>query len=84
MNELRIKIDKFKKNILNKKTIINKIIEKYEEYYNIVYIINNSFERKNINFYILNNINNIIEYNGKIIKDIDKILNEENDENKNK
>ena len=31
MNELRIKIDKFKKNILNKRTIINKIIEKYEE-----------------------------------------------------
>jgi len=31
MNTLRIKIYEFKKNILNKTTIINKIIEKYEE-----------------------------------------------------
>ena len=84
MNELRIKIDDLKKKILTKKVIINKIIENYEEYYKIANIIINSFERKNINFYIINSINNIIEYNGKIIKDIDKILNEENDENKNK
>jgi len=31
-----------------------------------------------MNFYILSNINNIIEYNEKIIKDIDRILNEKN------
>ena len=84
MKELRIKIDDLTKKISKKTTIINNAIKNYEEYYNVVNNIINSFERKNMNFYILNNINNIIEYNKKIIKDIDKILNEKDEENKNK
>ena len=84
MNELRIKIDNLTKNISKKTTLANKVIENYEAYYNIANNIINSFERKYNYYYIFNNINNIIEYNGKIIKDIDKILNETNFENKNK
>ena len=83
MKELRIKIDDLTKKISKKTTIINNVIKNYEEYYNVVNNIINSFERKNMNFYILNNINNIIEYNKKIIKDIDKILNEKDEDNKN-
>ena len=84
MNELRMKIDDLTKAISKKTTIINKVFKNYEEYYNVVNNIINSIERKNMNFYILNNINNIIEYNEKIIKDIDIILNEKDEENKNK
>ena len=82
MNELRVKIDNLKTKISKKTTRINKIIENYETYFNIANNIINSLERKYMNFYILNNINNIIEYNGKIIKDIDKILNEDVEINK--
>ena len=84
MNELRIKIDDLKQNISRKTTTIDKVIENYEEYYKIANNIINNFERKRMNCYILNNINNIIEYNEIIIKDIDKILIEKNVENKNK
>ena len=76
MNELRIKIDNLKKKT-SKNTSINYVIKDFEIYFNIANSIINSLDRKNINFYTLNNINNIIEYNGKIIKDINKILNEE-------
>jgi surface protein len=84
MNELRIKIDNLAKSITKKTEVINKVIENFNEYYNVANNIINSFEKKNIHFYILDNINNIIEYNKKIIKDIDIILNEKNIENKNK
>jgi len=84
MNTLRIKIDDLAKKITKKTTMKNKIIEKYEEYYKVAKDIINSYKRKNMNFYILNNMNNIIEYNEKIIKDIDKILIEKNVENENK
>ena len=83
MNDLRIKIDDLKQKILEKSTLINKIIDNYEEYYKVANIIINSFEKTNINFFILNNINIIVENNEKIIKDIDKILNEKNVETKN-
>ena len=84
INELRLKINDLTKKTSPKTTIINKVIEKYEAYYNVANNIINNFGEKNMNFYILNNINNITEYNGKIIKDIDKILNENNSENKDK
>ena len=81
MNELRVKIDNLK--IISKKTtLFNKILDNYETYFNIANHIINNLERKYKNFYILNNISNIIEYNEKIIKDIDKILNEDVEINK--
>ena len=83
MNDLRIKIDDLTKQISQKTTIIKKVIENYETYFNVANNIINSLERKYINFYTLNNINSIIEYNEKIIKDINTILNE-NVGNKNK
>ncbi len=84
MNQLRIKIDDLTKKIPKKTALINKVIGNYEAYYKIANNIINSFEKKNMNFYILNNINNIIEYNDKIIKSIDKIIIEKNVEKKNK
>ena len=56
--------------------MINKVIENYEAYYILANNIINSSEKNYSNFYILNNINNIMKYNEKIIEDIDKILNE--------
>ena len=84
MNELRIKIDNLAKSMTKKTEIINKVIENFNVYYNVVNNIINSFEKKYIHFYILYNINNIIEYNEKIIRTIDNILNEKIIENKNK
>ena len=83
MNELRIKINDLTKQIPQNTTIFKKVIEKYEAYFNVANNIINSLDREYINFYTLNNINSIIEYNEKIIKDINIILNE-NVENKNK
>ena len=84
MNELKIKIDDLTKKISNKTTIINKIIKNFEAYYNVANNIINNFDKRQVNYYSVKNINNIIEYNEKLIKDIDKILNENNDEIKNK
>jgi len=76
MNELRNKIDILTKKFSEKTKIINKVLENFEVYYNLTENLINSFERKYLNYYILNSINNITEYNEKIIKDVDKILNE--------
>jgi len=84
MNELRIKIDDLTKTITEKTEVINKVIENFNVYYNVANSIINNFEKNHIDFYSLNNINNIIEYNKKIIQVIDKIVNEKNEENKNK
>ena len=83
INELRNKIDILTKKFSEKTKIINKVLENFEVYYNLTENIINSFERKYLNYYILNSINNITEYNEKIIKDVDKILNEKNPENIN-
>ena len=83
MNELRNKIDILTKKFSEKTKIINKVLENFEVYYNLTENLINSFERKYLNYYILNSINNITEYNEKIIKDVDKILNEKNPENIN-
>jgi len=61
LNELRIKLDDLTKTISNKTTIINKVLENFETYYKLANNIINNFERKNMNFYFLNSINNIIE-----------------------
>ena len=76
LNELRIKIDNVKKEVVNIKNILNQIINNLEIYYTISNNIIIRSEIKNKNYQILMNINNINEYNQNIIKDIQYIINE--------
>ena len=81
INEMRIKIDNLKDEINNIINIFNKIIDNMEIYYNIynniinIYKLNKSHE-------IIMNINNLYNFNEIIIKDINKIINENSIENK--
>ena len=80
LNELKIKIDKFKNEI---QKIINLFIEvktNFDIYYNINERIIKNYEFKNRNFQILNTLNNISNSNKKIISDINNFLNENNKE----
>ena len=80
LNELKIKIDKFKNEI---QKIINLLIEvktNFDIYYNINERIIKNYEFKNRNFQILNTLNNISNSNKKIISDINNFLNENNKE----
>ena len=47
-----------------------------EKYYNMISDIINNYEKKNENYQLLMNLNNIKHNNENIIKDIDKIINE--------
>ena len=80
MNNLKIKIDSLKNDISNNKS--KAVIENLELYYDITNNIINSYNKNCINYYIFDNINNILEYNEKIIKDIDTIIKEKNIEKK--
>jgi surface protein len=59
------------------------VLDNFDTYYNIINKIINNYEIKYSNYYILKSINNIIDYNKIMIKDIDQILDEKNIENKN-
>lgn len=83
MNDLKGKINILKNDMSNSNEQLNKIIENFELFYDIGNHIINSYNKIYKNFYVVNNINNIIEYNEIIMKDIDKIINETNVENKN-
>ena len=76
INELKIKLDKLKeeKNIYSEK--FKKVLNNMELYYEMAYKIINIFNGKTKNYKLLININNIYDYNEKIIKDIEKIINE--------
>ena len=81
INELEIKIDKLKNEIINK---LNKIINNMDIYYNINKNIINNNNIRNRNYQILMNLNNINKYNNNIINDINNIINENNINNKYK
>ena len=53
-----------------------------EIYYNIYNNIINKYNSENINYEILYNINEFNKYNNNIIKDINKIINDNNINNK--
>ena len=72
LNELRLKINCFKYEM---EKIINKITDSMETCYKIGSNIINNYDIYNHNFQILMNLNNINNYN-LIIKDIEKIINE--------
>ena len=66
------------KGIINK---LNDLMKNMEKYY---YIYNNVLElfKKNINYEILQNINEFLKFNNKLIKDIKQIIEENNINNK--
>ena len=84
INELRIKIDDLKKEINEKDDRYNKVLENMEIYYNLANRLKSNYNIRKKNYKKLININNITDYNKEIVKDIDKIINENNHENKSK
>ena len=82
INELRIKIDALKKEIDGNERKHNKVLENFEIYYNLVNKIKSNYDIRKKNYKKLININNLNDYNKEIIKDIDKVVNENNNENK--
>ena len=82
INELQTNIAKYnekKEEILkNIRKILNKITNNMEVYFNINNNIFKDYERKKRNYYLLNNLNEIINNNNKIIKDLNEITNENN------
>ena len=72
--KIREKMDKIKYDVKEMINILNITIENLENYYNISDYLINNYDNKQINYEILNNINNI--YNNKLIDDIDYIINE--------
>ena len=88
IKDLRLKIDKLKdeqKNIkdeLLSQDIFNIVIKDLEIYYEISNNVFINYSIKNKNYQLLMNFININNYNKAIIEDIDKIINEQNIENK--
>ena len=74
MNNLKEYINKFNEEIKNIKKILDTIMENMENYYKIIFNINNSYNQKKRNFEIINNINEINNFDN-VIKDIKKIIN---------
>ena len=67
-------------NIINK---LNNLKDSIDNYYNIYEdIINNNYGNKKRNFYLIQNINDMIIYNKKIIEDLNRIIKEKNIINK--
>jgi len=81
-NRLEEYINKLNNNIDN---IIKKLIQvkiNMKKYYKIYINIINNYNSENINYEILYNINEFNKYNNNIIKDINKIINDNNINNK--
>ena len=80
MDELKKKIEKYNekiKEIINEiNKILNKVSKNLEIYYNINNNLFENFEKKNRNYQLFTNINEIINSNYIIINDINKIINE--------
>ena len=82
LNELKLKIHSFKKEIQEIVNKLNNVIYNIEMYYNIGNNLLNNLNKKNENYQLLINLNNINKYNKNIIEDIDQIIDENNFENK--
>ena len=81
-SNLKNKIEKLKEDI---KEIINKlynVIYNIDEYFNIYEDIMNCYFNKKRNYFLLQNINDMIKYKINIIQDINNIINENNISNK--
>ena len=78
LKELKEYIDKFNvdiRNIINK---LNQVRENTNTYYNIAYDIIHNYEIQNINYHLLQNINELNNFNNIILKDIKEVINNDN------
>ena len=73
-------INKFKQNVDELINILNRTVNIFEIYSNIINDAINNYKNKNINYHVLYNIKGI--FNHFIIEDLDKIINEQNSINK--
>ena len=78
LDKLKKTIDDYKKEAQSLVKIINKTIDLFDIYYKLSNDIINSYQKKNRNYQILMNLNNIDVANNNIIKDLLEII-EEND-----
>ena len=80
IDELKNKIAKYNERIKEMvegiTKILNKVSKNLEVYYNINNNILENYEKKKRNYYLLNNLNEIINNNYKLLNDINKIINE--------
>ena len=77
-NKLKLKINKFKDIMNNIIYLSQKILYDFEKYFELSEGIINNYDKKNKNYQILKNIENLNIFNEKIIKDIDMIIKETN------
>ena len=81
-NKLKTTLKDYKDEISEIINKINVVINYFELFYNISYNIITNFDIKNKNYQLLMSIKNLNQFDTKIIKDIDNIINEKQIENK--
>ena len=77
-NNLRKSLDEFKSNIKEIINNLNNVIRNIESYYNIYSDIISEFDIQKRNYQILQNLNDMNEYNNDFIKEINNIINDDN------
>ena len=77
-NELRKKLDEFENEAQKIINILNNIIKNFEIYYKIYNDMINNYVIQKRNFQILQNLNDINDYNINFIKELDIIIKEKN------
>ena len=78
INDLNIKINKYKEIINNLKNLLDKIVLNLEIFNKINDNLMKNYEKKRRNFHLLKNINEIEQNNINVLSDLNKIINENN------
>ena len=81
-NNFNAKKEELKKEIKEIVNKLNNIILTLDNYFEISKEIINNYENKKRNYFLLQNINDIMNYNNQIVKDITQIINEKKISNK--
>ena len=77
-NNFNVKKEELKNDIKSIIYKLNNLIDSIDNYYGIYQGIINSYGNKKRNYFLLQNINDMIQFNNNIIEDINKIVNEKN------
>ena len=78
INDLNIKINKYKEIINNLKNLLDKIVLNLEIFNKINDNLMKNYEKKRRNFHLLKNINELEQNNINVLSDLNKIINENN------
>jgi len=78
MKKLRLKIDDMTNMINSMINICNKVLENIEIFYNLEMDVLNNYNINNLNYEILQNINDINTNINKLNEDIDELINDDN------